>query len=228
MTTLPELPNGGRYTGYWRVSTEDQNPQMQIDALVAAGVPADRIYGDKMTGSTMNRPGWKHALSVTRDSDVLVVWKFDRIGRSLIGIADAAKSLKEGDIGLKSITEPIDTATPWGEFFLNIMASLAQMERDMISERTAAGMKAWKARGGKPGPTHRVLGCPARLDALNTLCRSGVYPDGGMGVSEVVAKLNAVKSKLKPVSTNSFHNWRRAGFPGWTLPTDEPLKGDEE
>lgn len=226
---LPELPNGGRYTGYWRVSTDDQDPQFQIDAMIAAGVPEERIRGDKMTGSKMRRPGLKSAMNITRDSDVLVVWKLDRLGRSTLGVLDAIKTLEDSDIGLISLTEMLDTKSPMGRMVITILLSFAEMERDLISERTKAGMAAFKARGGRTGPQHRIRDCPKRLAVFDQLWRAGKYP-GKMKDSEVVALLNDVKgSKLpKMKSSNSLTNWAKAGFKGWTIPTDKPLKDESE
>lgn len=226
---LPELPNNGRYTGYWRVSTEDQDPQLQIDAMVAAGVPSERIRGDTMTGATMKRPGLESALRITRDSDVLVVWKLDRLGRSLIGVLDTMKSLEDGGIGLISLTEMLDTKSPMGRMVIRIVLSFAEMEREMISERTKAGMAAAKKRGMRTGPPHRIRDCPKRLAVFAELYRTGRYP-GQLKPTEVVRILNEVKgSKLpKMKSVNSLLNWEKKGFNGWTPPTDDPLKLDDE
>lgn len=224
---LPELPNGGRYTGYWRVSTEDQNPDMQIEAMVAAGVPRERIRGDKMTGSTMKRPGLESALRITRDQDMIVVWKLDRLGRSTLGVLDTIKTLEDKSIGLVSLTEMLDTKSPMGRMVMTILLSFAEMERALISERTKAGMARFKAQGGRTGPLHRIRDCPKRLAAFEDLWRSGRYP-GVMTDGEVVKYLNEVKgSKLPPMkSSNSLTNWRKDGFKGWTPPTDDPLELD--
>lgn len=227
---LPELPNGGRYTGYWRVSTEDQNPDMQIEAMVAAGVPRERIRGDKMTGSKMNRPGLASALRITRDQDVLVVWKLDRLGRSTLGVLDTIKSLEDGDIGIISLTEMLDTKSPMGRMVMTILLSFAEMERALISERTKAGMKRFKERGGKTGPLHRIRDCPKRLAEFERLWREGEYPDK-MSDRQMVEHLNTVPSKLpKMKSPNSLSNWRKGKpgkgvppFAGWTLP-GEPIE----
>lgn len=227
MTALPELPNGGRYTGYWRVSTEDQNPQMQIDAMVAAGVPADRIRGDKMDGGRMKRPGLQSALNITRDADALVVWKLDRLGRSTLGVLDTIKTLEDGEIGLISLTEMLDTKSPMGRMVMTILLSFAEMERALIAERTKAGMARFKAAGGRTGPLHRIRDCPKRKAAFSDLWRAGEYPDK-LTDREVVAILNDVRGSNLPKmkSVNSLTNWRKAGFPGFTPPTDNPLETD--
>lgn len=225
MNKLPDLPNGGRYTGYTRVSTEDQNPQMQIDAMIAAGVPADRIRGDKMTGSKMKRPGLQSALRITRDQDVLVVWKLDRLGRSTLGVLDTIKTLEDSEIGLISLTEMLDTKSPMGRMVMTILLSFAEMERALISERTKAGMARFKAEGGTTGPKHRIRDCPKRLAVFTDLWAAGKYP-GDMTDRQVVNLLNEVKgSKLPPMkSSNSLTNWRKKDFDGFDRPTDDPLE----
>ena len=216
---LPELPNGGRYTGYWRVSTEDQNPDMQIAAMVKAGVPEDRIRGDVMTGATMKRPGLERALRITRDQDVLVVWKLDRLGRSLIGVLDTMKSLEEGKIGLISLTDAVDTTSVMGRAMMQITMVFAEMERNLIAERTKAGLDRKRETGWTPGPKHRIRDCPARMALFEQLWRDGEYP-GKLTDAQVVAMLNAVEgSTLPPMkSVNSLSNWRKDGFKGWELP----------
>lgn len=220
---LPELPNGGRYTGYWRVSTEDQNPEMQIEAMVKAGVPRDRIRGDKMTGATMKRPGLDSALLITRDQDVLVVWKLDRLGRSLIGVLDTMKSLEENEIGLISLTDAIDTTSVMGRAMMQITMVFAEMERNLIAERTKAGIGRKMEAGWSPGPKHRIRDCTARMAVFEALWKRGEYP-GKLTDAEVVAMLNEVEGSALPKmkSVNSLSNWRKAGFKGWTPPTDEP------
>lgn len=216
---LPELPNGGRYTGYWRVSTEDQNPEMQIEAMVKAGVPRDRIRGDRMTGTTMKRPELDSALRITRDQDVLVVWKLDRLGRSLIGVLDIMKSLGENEIGLISLTEPYDTTNHMGRAMVQMTMVFAEMERNLIAERTKAGIGRKMEAGWTPGPKHRIRDCPVRLAFFEGLWKRGEYP-GKLTDAEVVAMLNEVEGSALPKmkSVNSLSNWRKAGFKGWTPP----------
>lgn len=225
---LPELPNGGRYTGYWRVSTEDQNPEMQIEAMVKAGVPRDRIRGDKMTGTTMKRPGLDSALLITRDQDVLVVWKLDRLGRSLIGVLDTIKTLEKNEIGLISLTDAIDTTSVMGRAMMQITMVFAEMERNLIAERTKAGIGRKMEAGWSPGPKHRIRDCPARMAVFERLWRDGEYP-GKLTDAEVVAILNEVEGSAldKMKSVNSLSNWRKAGFKGWTPPADAPIEDEE-
>ena len=124
--------------GYARVSTRDQNLEMQLDALNQAG--CKRIFTDKLSGAQVELPGLKEALSHLRETDTLVVWKLDRLGRSVKGLVDLVNELEAQKLHLQSITDGVDTKTPAGRFFFHVMASLAQMERELILERTRAGL----------------------------------------------------------------------------------------
>src|SRR6516162_6012234 len=131
--------------GYARVSTRDQNLEMQLDALNQAG--CKRIFTDKLSGTQLERPGVNEALSHLREADTLVVWKLDRIGRSVKGLVDLANELEAQKVHFQSITDGVDTKTPAGRFFFHVMASLAQMERELILERTRAGLEAARCAG---------------------------------------------------------------------------------
>lgn len=133
--------------GYARVSTDDQNLDLQLNALRNAGVPEKQIMREHMSGVKRNRPQLDHALKIMREGDVLVVWKLDRLGRSLKDLVELAELLEAKNIQLRSLTEGVDTTTALGKFFYHIMAALAQFERDLISERTVAGLQAAKLRG---------------------------------------------------------------------------------
>src|SRR3989338_9819582 len=131
--------------GYARVSTDDQNLALQISALNEIG--CTKIYEDKISGTKTNRPGLQLALEVLRNGDTLVVLKLDRLGRTVKGLIDLINQLHQKDIHFKSITDNVDTSTPSGRFFFHVMASLAQMERELIVERTKAGLKAARLMG---------------------------------------------------------------------------------
>ncbi len=149
---MTDQAKGKGMIGYARVSTEAQNLDMQVQALIDYGVDPKAIFTDKMTGGTQKRPGLAMALKAAQQGGVeFVVWKIDRLGRSVIGVIETLKLLRQRGVTIKSITEPIDTSTPVGEFVLNMLISLAQMERDLIRERTIAGVQAAKARGGRHG-----------------------------------------------------------------------------
>jgi DNA invertase Pin-like site-specific DNA recombinase len=135
--------------GYARVSTEDQNLDLQRDALTKAG--CERVFEDTASGARDDRPGLAAALSNCRAGDVLCVYKLDRLGRSTRGLLDLVAELREREIGFRSLSDSIDTTTPMGRFFFTIMAGLAEMERDLIRERTNAGLASARARGRKGG-----------------------------------------------------------------------------
>src|ERR671935_1915236 len=128
--------------GYARVSTNEQNLDLQRDALRKAGVAAKDIYTDKITGTKAERPGLEQALSHLRAGDTLVVWRLDRLGRSLKHLIETVTRLEERGVGFKSLTENIDTTTSSGKLIFHIFGALAEFERDLIKERTLAGLAA--------------------------------------------------------------------------------------
>jgi len=158
--------------GYARVSTDDQDLAMQIDALAAAG--CEKVFTDKVSGMKVDRAGLAEALAYAREGDGLVVWKLDRLGRSMKGLVDLAADLAARKVDLRSLTDAIDTKTTSGRFFFNVMAALAVMERDLILERTMAGLAAAK-RAGKVGGRKPVM-TPDKRDAARTLIDAGKKP----------------------------------------------------
>ncbi len=143
---------GGRLIGYARVSTDDQNLTLQTDALRRFGVEAKNIFSDKMSGAKEDRPGLRSCLQVLRKGDTLVVWRLDRLGRSMRHLVTLIEDLREQRIGFKSISDgAIDTTSASGEMIFNIFAALAQFERRLIQERTKAGLAAARCRGKKGG-----------------------------------------------------------------------------
>jgi DNA invertase Pin-like site-specific DNA recombinase len=135
--------------GYARVSTTDQTLALQQDALTKAG--CERIFTDTASGAQTDRPGLSEALSHLREGDILVVWKLDRLGRSLKDLITRITELQNRDIGFKSLTEQIDTTTSGGKLIFHIFGTLAEFERDIIKERTQAGLAAARARGKRGG-----------------------------------------------------------------------------
>jgi DNA invertase Pin-like site-specific DNA recombinase len=135
--------------GYARVSTHDQNPELQLAALKKAG--CKRIYTDKATGAHTKRPELVKCLTALKKGDTLVVWKLDRLGRSLSDLIALLDDLKGRGVAFKSLTESIDTATPTGRAMWQMVGILAELERSLIHERTQAGRAAAKARGVKMG-----------------------------------------------------------------------------
>ena len=149
--------------GYARVSTEDQSLASQHEALWGAG--CERIFDDKVSGAKAERPGLDKALEQLRDGDTLVVWRLDRLGRSLKDLIARAEELKEMGVGLKSLHECIDTTSSSGQLIFHLFGALAEFERDLIRERTQAGLKAARARGRKGG-RKKVLDYKKRAHAV--------------------------------------------------------------
>jgi DNA invertase Pin-like site-specific DNA recombinase len=139
----------GDLIGYARVSTADQEPALQLDALHAAG--CGRVFTDQASGATAERPELAHALDHVRAGDTLVVWKLDRLGRSLRHLIDTVRALEQRGVGLRSLQEHIDTTTPGGRLVFHVFGALAEFERDLIRERTHAGLQAARARGRHGG-----------------------------------------------------------------------------
>lgn len=158
--------------GYARVSTSDQDLALQLHALEEAG--CEKIFTDKASGTKTDRVGLNEAIAYARAGDSLVVWKLDRLGRSMKGLVDLAASLEAKKVDLRSVTDGIDTKGAAGRFFFNVMAALAVMERDLILERTMAGLaaarRAGKVGGRKPSMT------PAKLEAARRLLDAGQKP----------------------------------------------------
>ena len=158
--------------GYARVSTHDQNLDLQIEALTKAG--CQKIFNDKTSGSRAERPGLSKALEILRDGDTLVVWKLDRLGRSVKNLVDLVGNLAKQNIHFKSMTDSIDTGTPSGRFFFHVMASLAEMERELTIERTRAGLELARHLGRKGGRKRQMT--DSKIEAAKKLLASGTPP----------------------------------------------------
>lgn len=176
--------------GYARVSTSNQNLDLQIDALQKAG--CEKIFQDQMSGSLINRPALDLLLKEIRKGDVLVIWKLDRLGRSFKDLINLVNSLLDKEIGLKSLNDPIDTTTPQGRLILNIFGSLAEFERELIKERTIAGLEAARARG-KKGGRPRGLSKKAMATAHSAEL---LYKEGRLSVSEICEQLTITRATL--------------------------------
>ena len=155
--------------GYARVSTQDQNLTLQKTALKEAG--CERIYEDMISGRKADRPGLGQALEQLRPGDTLVVWKLDRLGRSLKQLITLVGDLSAQGVNFRSLTDNIDTTTPGGRFFFHVMASLAEMERELIIERTRAGLKAARDMGRVGG--RRRLMTVSKLESARQLLAAG-------------------------------------------------------
>ena len=156
--------------GYMRVSKTDgsQTTDLQRDALLSAGVAAPQIYEDRASGRLDDRPGLTAMLKALREGDMLVVWKLDRLGRDLRHLINTVHDLNQRKIGLKVLTghgAAIDTTTPAGKLVFGIFAALAEFERELISERTKAGLASARARGRKGGAPFKMTPAKVRLAA---------------------------------------------------------------
>jgi len=140
--------------GYARVSTVDQNPELQRQALLAAG--CERIFTDKVSGAAVIKPGLEDAIRHMRAGDTLCVWRLDRLSRSLTELLHMSERLQKQDFGLLSVTEAIDTTSPGGRLFFSIAGAFAQFERDVIRQRTLEGLAVARAAGKKSGPKPKV------------------------------------------------------------------------
>ena len=161
----------GYKLGYARVSTLEQDPALQHDALLAAG--CQRIFEDKASGKLESRPGLDDLLEQARPGDTVVVWRLDRLGRSLRHLLETVEALEARSVSFVSLTESIDTATPGGKLVFHVFGALAEFERDLIRERTVAGLAAARARGrigGRPS-----VWTSARLQTAQSMHRSGKH-----------------------------------------------------
>jgi DNA invertase Pin-like site-specific DNA recombinase len=160
--------------GYARVSTDDQNPAMQIAALKKAG--CTKLFKDELSGATgVKRPALLRCLKALKKGDTLIVWKLDRLGRSLRDLITMLDDLKQRSVRFHSLTEAIDTTTPTGRAMWQMIGVLAELERSIIIERTRAGMKAAGARGIKPGRKPRLS--PEQIKHARDLRDQGDHPD---------------------------------------------------
>lgn len=168
MTASTTITNPGKtsyHIGYARVSTMEQILDLQLDALKKAD--CQQIYTDTISGAKAERPGLTDALSHLREGDVLVVWRLDRLGRTLKHLIETVNTLHDRGVGFKSLTENIDTTTPTGKLVFHFFGALAEFERDLIRERTNAGLAAARARG-RQGGRRRSLD-PAKVTMLHKL-----------------------------------------------------------
>ncbi|MCA2971671.1 MAG: recombinase family protein [Brevundimonas sp.] len=168
--------------GYARVSTQDQNLDLQVKALTEAG--CKKVFNDKIGGSHAERPGLAMALAMLREGDTLVVWKLDRLGRSVKNLVELVGKLHGQGIQFRSLTDSIDTSTASGRFFFHVMASLAQMERELVVERTCAGLQAARLLGRKGGRKRKMT--DSKVASARKLLASGVPPKevaSNLGVS---------------------------------------------
>lgn len=160
------------FIGYARVSTQDQNLTLQLEALTNAG--CERIFEDKASGTRTVREGLSKAIEMLREGDTLVVWKLDRLGRSIKDLIMLVEDLNKQGINFKSLTDSIDTSTASGRFFFHVMSALAQMERELIVERTRAGLEVAKSLG-RIGGRKRLM-TDTKIESAKKLLEAGVPP----------------------------------------------------
>lgn len=158
--------------GYARVSTQDQNLDLQIDALSQAG--CKKLFDDKISGNSKERPELTKTLEMLREGDTLVVWKLDRLGRSVKNLVDLVGELRKQGVHFKSLTDSIDTGTPSGRFFFHVMASLAEMERELTVERTRAGLEIARKLGRTGGRKRKMT--DSKIESAKKLLANGVPP----------------------------------------------------
>lgn len=158
--------------GYARVSTHDQHLELQIEALNKAG--CSKIFDDKISGSRAERPGLTKALEHLREGDSLVVWKLDRLGRSVKHLVDLVTELHKRNVHFHSLTDAINTGTPSGRFFFHVMASLAEMERELTVERTRAGLEVARKLGRVGGRKRQMT--DSKIESAKKLLSNGVPP----------------------------------------------------
>jgi len=185
MRQMPKL------IGYARVSTQEQDLNLQLDALEKAGCSKDKIFVDKISGSKAERPGLEKCLAAIQPGDTLLVWRLDRLGRSMVHLISLIEDLRTKQIGFKSICDgAIDTTTASGELIFNIFSSLAQFERRLIQERTKAGLDAARARGRQGGRKKVEATNPKVMMAKN------MHKDHGMSIDNICKTLKISRASF--------------------------------
>lgn len=176
--------------GYARVSTRDQNLDLQLSALKKAG--CKKIYQETISGAKAERPVLIDLLNNLRKGDVLVIWKLDRLGRSLKNLIEIVSQLMEKKIGLQSLNDPVDTTTSHGRLIFNLFASLAEFERDIIRDRTQAGLSAARARGQQGG---RPAGLSKQAESVACAAET-LYLERKLSVRKIANQLGIAKTTL--------------------------------
>ncbi len=199
--------------GYARVSTHEQNLDMQLDALKQAG--CEKTFTDKISTLKAERKGLQEALEFLRPGDVLVVWKLDRLGRTLRQLIELVASFNQKGIGFKSLKETIDTTTSTGKLVFHIFAALAEFERDIIHERTRAGLDAARARG-------RTGGRPKALNTKQAALAKSLYESGEHSIQDICDTLGISRGTLYKYIPEESKRQERGGQP---VKTGEPRGG---
>ncbi|MBB95558.1 MAG: resolvase [Rhodobacteraceae bacterium] len=198
-----------RKIGYARVSTSDQNPDMQIAALKSYGVPEDWIFVDRASGGTMKRPEFLKAMSYAQEEGMeFVVWKLDRLGRTLGGILETLKQLQERGIAFVSLTDRIDTTGPMGKAMVHLLAVFAELERDLIAERTKAGIRRARERGEQGG--RPVAMTPERIARAEEMLAEG---ERGNAIWRAMKEIDG-----PPISRAAYYAWQKV----WDVENRDP------
>lgn len=177
----------GALLGYARVSTEEQDAALQLDALAKVGCA--RVFSDVASGALDQRPDLERLLDHLREGDTLVVWRLDRLGRSLRHLVDTVTDLAERGVGFRSLQESIDTTTPGGRLVFHVFAALAEFERDLIRERTNAGLAAARARGRRGGR-------PSVMTADKLAVAREMYASGEHTVAAIAATIGVSRASI--------------------------------
>jgi DNA invertase Pin-like site-specific DNA recombinase len=183
--TVPD----GRLVGYARVSTDDQNLTLQIDSLFACGVTKELLFTDKISGAKSGRPGLDKCLAILKQGDTLLVWRLDRLGRSMAHLVKLIEELRERGIGFRSVSDGvIDTTSASGELIFHIFSALAQFERRLIQERTRAGLEAARARG-RTGGRPRI-----EIEEAKVLAAQKLQADHTLSIDQICETLRISRS----------------------------------
>jgi DNA invertase Pin-like site-specific DNA recombinase len=189
----------GHLLGYARVSTTDQQPHLQVDALTAAG--CYRVFTETASGAAADRPVLAQVLDQLRPGDALVVWKLDRLGRSLRHLVDTVAGLADRGVGFRSLQEQVDTTAPGGKLVFHVFAALAEFERDLVRERTAAGLAAARARGRQGGRPSVLTG--QKLRVAREMYASGRYTVAAIARTLGVSRASIYRHLTAPVDQGS-------------------------
>ncbi len=182
--------------GYARVSMADQNPRLQIDALIAAGVDERDIYTEQASGSGVKRPEFEAMLKDAREGDLVVIWKLDRLGRSVRQVLGTFDYLTRKGVGVRVITQPgMDTSTPMGRLIITVMAAVAELEKDLIRERTAAGLAAARAVGRIGGRQEKYT--DAQIESVMHLTHTAAAKELGMSKTQYVRRVQRIQEKAE-------------------------------
>lgn len=176
--------------GYARVSTKEQSLNLQEDALRKAG--CEKIYSEQISGATSERPQLQEMIKHLRQGDIVIVWKLDRLGRSIRDLIKLVSSFQDNSVGFQSLQDAIDTTTPTGKLTFHLFAALAEFERDIISTRTKAGLEAARARGRKGG---RPKGLSKKAQDKARLAES-LYKEKQRSIAEICEHLHISKPTL--------------------------------